>query len=621
MKGLLFVAALASLSLYGENLLIETAGTATLPSGVHTYGAISNHVSSASVTLAQDGTDWNRISTFDAVTDSKTTLDNVRFDFGTTSASTLNFFGGRSAGDANRLLRIDNGSVVTNIGCLIVTRSTGASAKDNAILVTGASTVSVAKVVVAYYDQTAWNGVYLADNRASFTLDGGSALFCKGSFLTGNALSMGDGVNDRNMGICGVFSGVGTYAKIGGTLSIGNDSAYGGHHGVVSNGAVVVAGSASLGGGSGNTEGYNNSLTVVDGGRLETSGFSMSTAYAAPKVAKPVGDRFEILADGVYTNTGDFAVGYSDSAKPCKWGMTILVSNGVFRTSGGQYRFAVHPNCSNNTVIVSGPSARFSVGGSTYYYFNAGPGNRYVFENGVDYDTTFGAAVYTTKASNEEIRVRSGATFRFAGANGFNFGPVGDAARLDDSRFVVEGGATASGTVFRVGGDGNTLCVSNALVTVTGSPNYLYALDIGDSGMSVRTNATLVLAGNAPRIVSQGRLRVTNGSELRFELPPEGYEEGVIPINLDGNMIVSSGSTVTLSGIDAMLSRHYDLGKKASYTLARATTLSIPAGVMDSLTNALPAGVTLTQATDPVIARTSLILSVRPKRGLTIIVK
>lgn len=622
---ILSVVAVASVSLVmgvrgADDLVITEPGTTTLPSGAHAYGQIRNEVPADEVTVAQEGADWNAFSTFTAVNASTTKLDNVRFDFGTTSASTLSFFPEDNKGIANRLLEIGNGSVVRNVGCLIATRSKDSSDRNNAIRVTGGSQLSIAKAVVCYYDNSAWKGAYLANNGASFTLDGGSTLNCTGAFQTGNQLSMGDGVF-RDLNVWARFLGQSTTATIGGALSIGGESAYGGHHGVIADGARVTAKSLTVGAGGGISESFKNSMTISTGGALETTGFSLSGAYVKSAGNKPAEDVLEILDGGVYTNTGDFVVGYSTSEKSSKWGAKIIVSNGTFRTSGGSYMFGVHRGCSNNTFIVSGPKANLTLTGGNYYYFCGGPGNRYVFENEVDYTTGWSAASYVANVTNEEIAVRTGAKFRF---NVFRVSGMGGSANVVDSRFVVESGAVLTGNVFRVGGNNNTLAVSNAFVYVNGDSNYYHALDVGDAGAGVgkeSKGAHFVLSGNAPRIVSPRSANIVNGSDLTFNLPTDGYEQGIIPIVLDSSFNLGSNCSLNLAGAEEMLKTHGENKWKRSYTLIKALNVNISDAEIDRVNGMLPKGMSLRKVYDGTIARWSLILDVKPKYGLALIVR
>ena len=620
---ILSVVAVASVSLVmgvrgADDLVITEPGTTTLPSGAHTYGQIRNEVSANEVTVAQEGTDWNTFSGFTAVNASTTKLDNVRFDFGTTSSSTLSFFPENNTGVANRLLEIDNGSVVKNVGCLIATRSRNSSDRNNAIRVTGASQLSIAKAVVCYYDNAAWQGAFQSNNGASFTLDGGSTLDCTGAFQTGNQLSMGDGTS-RDLNVWTRFLGSGTTATIGGALSIGGESAYGGHHGVIADGARVTAKSLTIGGGNGIAESFKNSMTISNGGVLGTTGFSLSGAYKASAGNKPTEDVLAVLDGGVYTNTGDFVVGYASGENASKWGAKIIVSNGTFRTSGGSYKFGLHRGCSNNTFIVSGPKANVTLTGGSYYYFCGGPGNRYVFENEVDYTTGWSAASYVANVTNEEICVRTGAKFRFGV---FRVSGTGDSANVVDSRFIVESGAVLTGNVFRVGGNNNTLAVSNALVYVNGDSNYYHALDIGDAAVGKENkNAHLVFSGNAPRIVSPRSANFANGSDLTFNLPPAGYEQGIIPIALESSFNFGSTCSLNLAGAEEMMAVHHENKWKRSYTLIKALNVNISDAEIERVNGMLPKGMSLRKVYDGTIARWSLILDVKPKYGLALIVR
>lgn len=606
-------------ALAAEDVVITEAGTTTLPSGAHTYGQIVNNVSAAEVTVAQEGSDWNTFATLEAANASTTKLDNVRFDFNTTSASTLNFFPTANTGIANRLLEIGNGSVVTNVGCLVATRSKNSADKNNGIRVTGGSSLSTANVILGYDDPSWGGGMHHANNGAFFTLDGGSSLNCKGAFQTGNSLQWDTTVRDVN--IWARFLGAGTTATIGGTLSVGGDMAYGGNHCVISDGAVVKASGLKVGadGSSRATTSFRNTIAISNGAVLETTAFSM--AAASVTTAKPCEDRLEILDGGAYTNAGNFTVGYSSGDNKSKWGMSILVSNGTFRTSGGNYKFGVHSGCSNNTFTVAGPKANVTFFGGDYYYFCGGPGSRYVFEDRVDFTTGYTAFSYTASVTNEEIRVRTGATFRFPGESGFKIAATGGSATVADSRFVVESGATATGSVFRVGGRNNTLAVSNALVRVSGHPNYYYALDIGDAASgAVNKNAHLILSGDAPKIVSPGMVQIVNGSDVTFELPAAGYADGIIPITLDNNFSLNSGCSLNLTGAEEMLKVHGEnKWRKRSYTLIKALSVNISAAEIERVNETLPDGMSLRKVRDGVIARDLLILDVKPKFGLLMI--
>ena len=133
----------------------------------------------------------------------------------------------------------------------------------------------------------------------------------------------------------------------------------------------------------------------------------------------------------------------------------------------------------------------------------------------------------------------------FGSTNGWQTAYVGPAedhagqAACRGNVIEIADGATFKADRFFVHGVGNRIVVSNATLEVGsyeegGKGGYALWL-----GRQVSTNNALVLRGRTPRVCARhpgfGKALMLGGSSiLRYEIPPEGYPEGFVPMALNG---------------------------------------------------------------------------------------
>ena len=215
-----------------------------------------------------------------------------------------------------------------------------------------------------------------------------------------------------------------------------------------------------------------------------------------------------------------------------------------------------------------------------------------------------------TKTSNSVFRVASGGALVIQDGTGtLEFGPgTGEynPALSVSNRFEVCDGGSLQLRRIRLNGNGNEFVVSNATVTFDRSTADKNQIRIGyDPGADwedswSNRDCALVLKGNNPKIDAPlTSLFVDSGSALRFEIPAEGYADGVIPLQVKkltynslGKMEVDCSAFLAKGGKLTLMTVEDDDGLREK-----------AAALIDTARATLPEGCTLTVENKKLVLR------------------
>ena len=343
------------------------------------------------------------------------------------------------------------------------------------------------------------------------------------------------------------------FGSYGGGVTLATDS-----------GKLVVSGTSYLW----NSYTRNNLLRAEKQGSIEFA--STTTAYGGwgDASGQPVMryNRIE-AADGGSITMGYLRLGYSVSAATPNIGNTLWVSNGTF--TARRIDLGNNEGCSNQLVHVLGPKSVFTLTDSAAMF--VAPYCEWRAEDGAVVPTMAAFSNMATGTHDETLRACNGgiiavgeklSTSTSAAAEGLYSGR--------NNQIIVESGSSLTGGVVLVQGEACGLRVENARVGLSGSSNN-YSLRIGYlskyGGLS--TNCCLTIAGSRPQIALTNSLEVVNGSTVRFELPAQGYESGVVPLQFGGGLVFDESTcSLEFSGMDAMAAGHAELGRSVAYVLA-----------------------------------------------------
>jgi hypothetical protein len=164
-------------------------------------------------------------------------------------------------------------------------------------------------------------------------------------------------------------------------------------------------------------------------------------------------------------------------------------------------------------------------------------------------------------------------------------------------------------------GNGNEFVVSNATVTFDQTSNDNNEIRLGykapdwaDSSW-VNRDCALVLRGQNPQIVApKTLLYIDSGSALRFEIPAEGYANGVIPIQVNK---LAYGKYESHGEIDVDCSAFMAKGGKLTLMTVEANdglTTDKATALIETARATLPEGCTLTVENKKLVLRC-------PRRG------
>lgn len=290
----------------------------------------------------------------------------------------------------------------------------------------------------------------------------------------------------------------------------------------------------------------------------------------------------------------------------------LLVSNATFVS-----RYALaggSADASNNIVRIVGQQSVFTAkdGQKLPVLFGVGHDNQYVFD---DCTVDFGdkAPTFGNGSTNNTVKLINGAS---VSAPHFWMAYVygGGQPAYDNTLFVGDG-STLTGAI-SLSSLGNRLVVSNG--TVVSSSEYAFCLGDSSSGNTLAiSNNWLILQGRTPKVRRPdnafGRVQLYYNSGIRFELPPEGYAEAPIDLQIDGDSF-----TIEITGVEGVqeyLSENTDL-RSIEIPLTSRYAGNVKAAHLEAINATLPKGCYA------YVASSGLMLHVkRASRGLTLILR
>lgn len=382
--------------------------------------------------------------------------------------------------------------------------------------------------------------------------------------------------------------------------------------------ATVTAKDALI---TGHNVARGNLLRIDNGGTLNASTVYGGWDNAVDKKGLNR-NRIEVLENGTLKTSGVFYFCYSMTC-----GNVLVVSNGTFACQNFMWNYN-NANYGQNSVILSGPQASFTINTPSTPLFGVSPSCSFIVENGATYQPASPAFGYTgTFLSNDVLRVRTGGKFIGNLNNTASSVTTTTPAQTisTDCGIVVEDEGEVESSVVRIGGVDGYLRIDDGKVTVNGSSGVAQGLQLGFQGVygGLATNSVLTLAGSKPELKVNNTKNVTftRGAKLVYELPADGYDDGVVPFIIDGGSIENweSGCALELKGAQAMFDRHQELDKRADYTLLRAATgrTFISQNAIAAAAASLPERMSLAVVDDGTYKR--LVLSIKPKRGFLLL--
>lgn len=279
------------------------------------------------------------------------------WDLGGGTVDYSTYYGG------NRKIVLDDNAVVTNVGALNLAKTT--LVNNEVVLLNGSKMFVSESVSIA----ARWAGSFIR-------VTGGGTFYHAGA--SGKNFQTSTGANNQDDFLSGrngiIVSNANSRAFIamgsGAHFYLGNGSAGGLLH--VTDHAYVQVGADLRVGNSGNTAPSaaigSNSLIRVDGGGCLRTDDKVYFPYGPTFGDIPGGNRFEVLADSAYTNTGSTAFYLREK------GNAFVVSNGI--ASVGNISVAG----TGNEIILKGVSPRFVCTAGTGHGFQLGSGNCIRFE-------------------------------------------------------------------------------------------------------------------------------------------------------------------------------------------------------------------------------------------------
>lgn len=350
----------------------------------------------------------------------------------------------------------------------------------------------------------------LGASTNSVLFSGASTLAVTGTFTSGRAYTLGDTgtfniASGNALSLGGSLSGSGLFTKSGaGTLVIDTDT------NTQSGGILVSAGVLQVG--AGGASGVLGGGTVTNNAAL------------------------------IFNRTGTLSVTN-----------IIAGSGGITKLGTGTVTLSGPNTYAGQTIIAAGAlraadsTALGAVAGST------------TVSNGAALELSGGIAIGSQALSIGGTGIGSGGALRnISGSNSYG----GTITLVANTRFNSDAGTLAltnastlngSGFNLTVGGDGNTLIVSDiaigtGTVTKDGTGVLVYAGANSYTGGTTISSGTLQIGNNATFSSSLATAAITNNGSLAFRIADGSVNLGA-PVSGTGNVLVDSiGGTVTLSG-------------------------------------------------------------------------
>ena len=491
------------------------------------------------------------------------------------------------------------------------------------------------------------NRVYVARNvkKCELTMDGNSRVHAKRFFLMYSGSNSGSELN--------VLGGSGLYLTSDSTTAFYTDNAVGPNNGkvtvsgagstidaggyqfivgnqssrhllVVSNNASVVAKTLVIG----NTASATDSqVLVADGATLTATDISIQNPGCSMTVSNNVvvtagklnigrEDSSDVIEASVLITDRSILRAKEITIRNPGCGMTV--SNATLEVDSTDAN-AIKVGCKGRTggsFVLSGASAEidYTPEGRVEVFASESGSAEFCIENGATWNlgTTFRSAI---KTSNSVFRVTSGGSLVVGqdGTGTLEFGPgTGEynPALSLSNRFEVCDGGFLQLRQIRLNGNGNEFIVSNATVTFDQTSNDNNEIRLGYKAPKwtdtswVNRDCALVLRGQNPQIVApKTSLHIDSGSALRFEIPAEGYANGVIPIKV--NKLIY-GNYESHGEIDVDCSAFMAKGGKLTLMTVEANdglTTDKATALIETARATLPEGCTLTVENKKLVLR------------------
>jgi len=300
------------------------------------------------------------------------------------------------------------------------------------------------------------------------------------------------------------------------------------------------------------TGNYNNEKTyetvnITDGAVVRTSGLRGSYSRTSHCT-------FHIAGEGTVVTSGylqvPFIDGHYDRAEILD-GAQVIITN----ASNGGINLANRDSC-NCGIVVSGAGSRLAkIAGGTTYIVNKATNNYFYVENGAEVNLSAGLVYFAyaddvtgkNAASNILRAAGAGARIKYAA---IYFGKGGAADANTANEIQAFDGGSITGQIAYVYGHDNGHVVSNATIVYTGN---------GIVCNSSCTNCYLRLQGDSPRFMinsgASGNWDLRNSFKLIYDLPPDGYAEGFVPVYLTRWGTTDTTTEFIINGIDAVKRR------------------------------------------------------------------
>lgn len=455
------------------------------------------------------------------------------------SQSTNEFCGGKYVFTAGEIAQPANnihdhgwvfsgGCVATNIAQYLMGNGGG----NNSLTVKDAAKVWFAKTIRgdSYYRSAGHRLSVLSGGELHLLATAGDG---KGAFMSDNPDNQyGEKVVDNRVLVDGegslfrVLKGTAVNSYVGYRMQ--------GNQFVVSNGGCAVFE-------SGTTLRIGNADISSDNLLRIESGATLSADTVAIGYAGGPFNRFEVLSCATATcGVVQFA------GNTATHDNTILVSNATLNCT--QVKVA-STGASANTVRVTGPDGRLEATVSNYDYFYRGTGNEIEVSDGATLLTLGDSSLCSndgTATHSNRISAVSGGTISCTGT--FWLGCRHNAARPIGNTLNLAGG-TLTAAKFNVNGIANVVVVSNGTLSTT---NGGVAFAKKESWTGETSNLVVRIQGDHPSITTQsGGVEVLRDTQVVFDLPVNGYLDGLAPIRPSGQVDFSSDSTIVLEGLEA----------------------------------------------------------------------
>ena len=311
-------------------------------------------------------------------------------------------------------------------------------------------------------------------------------------------------------------------------------------------------------------------IQVSNGGQIKMG----STVYCGANGNAECGNRhnrIEVLSGGSFTvNNGTFYFGDGFHS-----GQSLVVSNGTFQSA--DFKLGNDVASSNNIVVIQGTNAVFTpyMGTKTWAMFTA-PFCEYRVELGARYAPPSSYFGGSAKVGHSTLRVRNGGILDVqselrTSINGSVHTISGDSyshgiVAASNNCIIAENGGIVTGKTINVGGRACSLRVDDSSVSLTNTADSLvigYDNKFGGAG----TNCVLEIAGSCPSVRLSGNLKFQYVSDLKFELPADGYEANAKPVVAEGAVSIGSPCRLVFTGAAEMLASHTAADKNGEYVL------------------------------------------------------